>query len=92
MTSSPSAVGCRPTGHRPPRDLDSLPDDALVFGPEVARLLSISLVTFHARRRSHTFPIREVWPRLDRRPRFRLGDVRAYARGQQHQTIHSTAA
>jgi hypothetical protein len=66
----------------PVRDLDALPDDALVFGPEVARLLAISLATFHERRRYREFPIAEVLPRLDRRPRFRLGDVRAYVRGE----------
>ena len=66
----------------PLRDLDALSDDALVFGPEVARLLAISLATFHERRKSREFPIAEVTPRLDRRPRFRLGDVRAYVRGE----------
>lgn len=65
-----------------PRNLDTLSDDALVFGPEVAALLGISLGTFHERRKEHTFPIREVTPRLDRRPRFRLGDVRAWVRGE----------
>jgi hypothetical protein len=74
------------------RDLDALSDDALVFGPEVARLLAISLGTFHARRRWNEFPIREVCPRLDRRPRWRLGDVRAYVRGQRAQSLNQPAA
>lgn len=65
-----------------PRDLSDLSDDALIFGPEVAALLAISVSTFHERRRWREFPIREVTPRLDRRPRFRLGDVRAYVRGE----------
>lgn len=64
------------------RNLDTLSDDALVFGPEVSQLLGISLATFHERRKTHEFPIREVTPRLDRRPRFRLGDLRAYVRGE----------
>jgi hypothetical protein len=64
------------------RALDALSDDALIFGPEVAALLAVSLATFHERRRWRDFPIREVTPRLDRRPRWRLGDVRAYVRGE----------
>ena len=64
------------------RDLSALPDDALIFGPEVAALLAISVTTYHERRRWRDFPIREVTPRLDRRPRFRVGDVRAYVRGE----------
>jgi hypothetical protein len=65
------------------RDLSTLSDDALIFGPEVAALLAISLATFHERRKWRMFPIAEVTPRLDRRPRWRLGDVRAYVRGEQ---------
>ena len=71
--------------------LNALPDDALVFGPEVALLLICSRRTFYQRRESRTFPIHEVFPRLDRRPRFRLGDVRAYMRGRL-QMVNSTAA
>lgn len=74
------------------RDLSTLSDDALIFGPEVAALLAISVSTFHERRRWREFPIREVTPRLDRRPRFRLGDVRAFVRGQQHLTVRQPAA
>jgi hypothetical protein len=72
--------GADRAGHT--RDLDALSDDALVFGPDVAQLFGISLATFHERRKTHEFPIREVTPRLDRRPRFRLGDLRAYVRGE----------
>jgi predicted DNA-binding transcriptional regulator AlpA len=74
------------------RDLDALSDDALIFGPEVAELLAISLATFHERRRWRDFPISEVTPRLDRRPRWRLGDVRAYVRGKHAQSINRPAA
>jgi hypothetical protein len=74
------------------RDLDALSDDALIFGPEVADLLAISLATFHVRRRWRMFPIREVMPRLDRRPRWRLGDVRAYVRGTYVRTVARPAA
>lgn len=66
---------------RPLAELGALPDDALVFGPEVAALLAISVTTFHLRRKHRELPIHEVSPRLDRRPRYRLGDVRAWVRG-----------
>lgn len=72
--------------------LDVLPDDAPIFGPEVALLCRCSRRTFYERRASRTFPVREVFPRIDRRPRFRVGDVRAYVRGQQQQSVNSTAA
>lgn len=74
------------------RDLGALSDDALIFGPEVAELLAMSLATFHLRRRYREFPISEVSPRLDRRPRWRLGDVRAYVRGRGARTTIRTAA
>lgn len=59
-----------------------LTERQVLFGPEVATALGISLATFHARRKSGTFPVEEIHPRLDRRPRFYKAHILAYLRGE----------
>ena len=66
----------------PPREPLDLTARQVLYGPEVARLLGVSLATFHQRRRSGTWPLPELLPRLDRRPRFARATVEAYLRGE----------
>lgn len=72
----------------PVDDFPTAPDEhglelpRVLFGPQVAKLLGISLATFHALRKSGTFPVCEIVPRLDRRPRFSRDRVLAYIRGE----------
>lgn len=49
---------------------------------DVCRLLDISPGQFFALRKEGTFPIPEIEPRLDRRPRFSGEDVRRYLAGE----------
>lgn len=48
---------------------------------DVCRILQIKESQFHALRRQGRFPIPEIEPRLDKRPRFRGIDVRRYVNG-----------
>lgn len=50
--------------------------------PEVCRLLKISRAQFFALRQQGTFPIPEILPRLDRRPRFSGDAIRRYLAGE----------
>jgi predicted DNA-binding transcriptional regulator AlpA len=76
---APAPAPVAPTPAPPQTEADGR---AVLFGPEVARLLGISLATFHQRRKSGTFPIPETTPRLDRKPRFYREHVYAYLRGE----------
>lgn len=49
---------------------------------DVCRLLQLSQRQFFSLRAAGTFPIPEILPKLDRRPRFRGEDVRRYLAGE----------
>lgn len=56
---------------------------------DVCRALNISRATYYARQAENKFPIPELLPRLDRRPRFSGEKVLAYLEGRgQSQDVH----
>lgn len=52
---------------------------------DVCRILQVSESQFFNLRRTGRFPIPEIQPRLDKRPRFRGADVRSFITGGQPQ-------
>lgn len=59
---------------------DDIPTTCTVA--DVCRILQISQATFYARRKAGTFPIPELDPPVDSRPRFAGEKVRQYLDGR----------
>ena len=58
------------------------PIPMVCFLDDLVRLLRISLPQIHDLRKAGVFPLREITPPLDRRPRWYGDTVRAYLQGE----------